>query len=164
MAGNGIRSYRDLVVWQNAVELSVAAYEFARRLPVTERYAMADQIRRAAVSIPANIAEGWAKSGKGFFLNHLSHARGSLRELETLLLIAARVGYGSAGSTEPSPPRPTKSAVCSSVCRLESPHRRPQADPNPLHLCHLCHRRHLWRLRPCRSTILRPGTCDLGLG
>ena len=54
---------------------------------------MADQIQRAAVSIPSNIAEGWGKSGSGYYLNAISHARGSLRELETLLLIAHRVGY-----------------------------------------------------------------------
>lgn len=88
-----IQSYRDLDVWQKSVELAVDLYALTRRFPLSERYAMVDQIRRVAVSIPSNIAEGWGKSGSGNYLNALSHARGSLRELETLLLIARRVGY-----------------------------------------------------------------------
>jgi four helix bundle protein len=95
---SGIRSYRDLVVWQKSVELSVACYTLIRPFPASERYGLASQVQRAAVSIPANIAEGYGKSGPNQYLSHLSHARGSLRELETLLIIASRVGHGPAES------------------------------------------------------------------
>jgi four helix bundle protein len=88
-----IQSYKDLGVWQKSVELAIDVYSVTRRFPAHERYAMADQIQRAAVSVASNIAEGWGKSGSGYYLNAISHARGSLRELETLLLIAHRVGY-----------------------------------------------------------------------
>ena len=88
-----IQSYKHLDVWRKGIELAVELYGLTRRFPPEERYAMVDQIRRAAVSIPSSIAEGWGKSGSGYYLNALSHARGSLRELETLLLIAHRVGY-----------------------------------------------------------------------
>jgi len=88
-----IQSYRDLEVWQKSVELANDLYALTRRFPPSERYGMVDQIQRSGVSIATNIAEGWGKSGSGNYLNALSHARGSLRELETLLLIAHRVGY-----------------------------------------------------------------------
>lgn len=97
MAGK-VTSFRDLVAWQKSVELSVACYALTRRFPASERYGLSSQLQRAAVSIPANIAEGFGKSGPNQYLNHLSHARGSLRELETLLIIASRVGYGPAES------------------------------------------------------------------
>jgi four helix bundle protein len=88
-----IQSYRDLAVWQKGIRLAVDLYGLTRRFPIDERYAMVSQIQRAAVSIPSNVAEGWGKSGSGHYLNAISHSRGSLRELETLLLIAHRVGY-----------------------------------------------------------------------
>ena len=89
-----IKSFRGLIVWQRAVELSVGCYALTRRFPASERYALASQLQRAAVSIAANIAEGYGKHGPNQYLNHLSHARGSLRELETLLIISERLGYG----------------------------------------------------------------------
>jgi len=73
-----IRSYRDLTVWQKGVELAVQLHGVTRRFPPHERFGLSSQIQRAAVSIPANIAEGNSKSGKGHYLNHLSHAAGSL--------------------------------------------------------------------------------------
>lgn len=88
-----IRSYKDLSVWQKSVDLAVDLYAVTRRSPTVERYAITSQIQRAGVSIPSNIAEGNGKSGPGHYLNHLSHARGSLCELETLLITAGRVGY-----------------------------------------------------------------------
>jgi four helix bundle protein len=91
-----IRSYRDLLVWQKAVTLGVGCYALTKRFPATERYGLASQIQRAAVSIAANIAEGHGRGGPAVFLYHLSIARGSLRELETLLLLADRLGYAKA--------------------------------------------------------------------
>jgi len=93
-----IRSYRDLTVWQKGVELAVLLYGVTRRFPPHERFGLSSQVQRAAVSIPANIAEGNGKSGKGHYLNHLSHSIGSLAELETLLLISHRVGYLTAAT------------------------------------------------------------------
>jgi four helix bundle protein len=85
--------YRDLVIWQKAMELVPAVYQLLTRLPSEETYALADQIRRATVSIPANIAEGKARQHTKEFLQHLTVARGSLAELETLLEISQRLGY-----------------------------------------------------------------------
>lgn len=88
-----IRSYRDLEVWQKAMDFVVACYQAAERFPKTEVYGLASQLQRAAVSIPANIAEGQGRSHTKEFLNHLSIAYGSLLEAETHLQIAARLHY-----------------------------------------------------------------------
>ncbi|HXJ15824.1 MAG TPA: four helix bundle protein [Candidatus Polarisedimenticolia bacterium] len=89
----GIKSYRDLLIWQKSMDLVVTSYEVAKRLPQSESYGLASQIKRAAVSIPANIAEGHGRKHTGDYLRHLSIARGSLLELETHLLIAVRLAY-----------------------------------------------------------------------
>ena len=91
-----IRSYRDLLVWQKSVELAVDLYAATRSFPAAERFGLTGQIQRAGVSIPSNVAEGHAREGPGHFLNHLSHARGSLAELDTQLIIANRIGLLSA--------------------------------------------------------------------
>ena len=89
MRGN----YRNLVVWQKAMDLVELSYGLARRLPASERYELAQQIRRSAVSIPSNIAEGHGRLNRGEFARHLSIASGSLRELETQVPIAIRLKY-----------------------------------------------------------------------
>jgi four helix bundle protein len=88
-----IKSYRDLIVWQKAMELVEKCYAVTKTFPAVERYGLASQIQRAAVSIPANIAEGYGRSGPAVYLHHLSISRGSLRELETELLVGNRLGY-----------------------------------------------------------------------
>ncbi|MBI3661963.1 MAG: four helix bundle protein [Acidobacteria bacterium] len=88
-----IKSYRDLVVWQKAMDLVVESYQLAKKLPHDELYGLVSQIRRAAVSVPANIAEGHGRRRLGDYLHHLSIASGSLTELETHLLIAVRLKY-----------------------------------------------------------------------
>jgi four helix bundle protein len=88
-----IRRYRDLKVWQRSMDLALAAYALTDSFPVAERYGLTSQIRKAAVSIAANVAEGQGRAHTGEFLNHLSIARGSLQELETLLIIAERREY-----------------------------------------------------------------------
>jgi four helix bundle protein len=88
-----MRSYRDLVAWQKAMDLVVAIYGLTRDWPREEVYGLTSQIRRAAVSVPSNIAEGQGRQSPKEFLNHLSMAYGSLMELETQLVIAARLGY-----------------------------------------------------------------------
>jgi four helix bundle protein len=95
-------SYHKLIVWQRAMELVPAAYEIARRLPTYERYGLADQLRRAAVSVAANIAEGQARQYRREFIRGLMIARGSLGELDTLLLISVQLGYVSAADITPS--------------------------------------------------------------
>jgi four helix bundle protein len=87
------KGYRDLKVWQKAIDLVPMVYEVVRQLPREERYELASQIRRAVVSVPANIAEGQARQHPKEFLQGLFIARGSLAEVETLLIVANRLGY-----------------------------------------------------------------------
>jgi four helix bundle protein len=88
-----LRSYRDLVVWQRALELAEECYRLARNLPAIETFGLASQLRRASMSIVANIAEGYGREHRGDYIRHLSIAKGSLAELESLLMLGARVGY-----------------------------------------------------------------------
>ena len=90
-----VQSAEDLIVWRRAMELVCSVYEVAGRLPPCERYALADQMRRAVASIPANIAEGHARGHRKDFLRFLLIARGSLAEVETHLKIVVRVGYAA---------------------------------------------------------------------
>src|SRR5687768_2748512 len=87
-----INSHRDLIVWQKAMDLVVAFYKATEGFPKTETYALTSQIRRAAASIPANIAEGQGRRLGGEYLQFLGNARGSLLELDTHLEIAIRLG------------------------------------------------------------------------
>jgi four helix bundle protein len=96
-----IRSYRDLTVWQKAMDLAVDCYRLSRRLPRSEMYGLSSQMRRSAASIPANIAEGHGREHLGDYLHHLSMANGSLMELETHLLISARLTYCSSDDLKP---------------------------------------------------------------
>lgn len=88
-----ITSYRDLVVWQRAMELVSAAYKLASTFPDSERFGLTSQIQRSAVSIPSNIAEGQGRLATKEFRQFLGVARGSLRELETQLLLCADLRY-----------------------------------------------------------------------
>jgi four helix bundle protein len=88
-----VRSYRDLAVWQKAMDVVVACYELTKSFPNRELYALSSQLQRAAVSIPANIAEGRERQHRKEFIQHLSIAYGSTAELETHILIAERLGY-----------------------------------------------------------------------
>ena len=86
-------SYEDLVVWQKAHALAISVYGLAKHLPPDERYAIWDQLRRAAVSVPANIAEGSGTGSDGLMSRHLAIAGGSLAEVRYLLLLARDLGY-----------------------------------------------------------------------
>ena len=88
-----LTSFRDLRAWQRAMELLVESHRLADRLPYVQRFALADQIRRAAVSVPANIAEGYGRVHRGDYIRHLLIARGSARELESHLEGCARLDY-----------------------------------------------------------------------
>src|SRR2546427_11912043 len=88
-----VKSYRDLKVWAKAMDLVVESYKIVATLPKSEVFGLANQIQRAAVSIPANIAEGHGRDHLGDYLHHLSVANGSLAELETHFMIAERLAY-----------------------------------------------------------------------
>ena len=88
-----MKSYRDLLVWQKAMSLVTEVYKATRSFPKEEVYALTSQIRRAAISIPSNIAEGQGRQSRKEFLQFLAVARGSLLELETQVLIAQNLGY-----------------------------------------------------------------------
>lgn len=88
-----LRSYRDLLVWQRAVDLAVECHRVADTLPAVQRYGLGSQIRRSAGSIPANVAEGYGRLHRGDYVHSLSTARGELEELETHLVIAERLGH-----------------------------------------------------------------------
>ncbi len=89
------KSYRDLETWQKAMDLVQAIYAETKSFPKEETYGLSSQMRRSAVSIPSNIAEGQGRDSTKEFLHHLSIAYGSLCELETQMLIACRLGYFS---------------------------------------------------------------------
>lgn len=88
-----IQSYRDLFVWQKAMDLVVAYYGATEQFPKTEIYGFTGQLRRAAVSIPSNIAEGRGRQHLSEFIHFLHTAQGSLAELETQIQIAQRLNY-----------------------------------------------------------------------
>jgi len=88
-----VRNYQELIVWQRAMDLVEDVYKTTKDFPREELYALTGQIRRAAVSIPSNIAEGQGRRTTADFLRHLSIAYGSLREVETQALIARRLDY-----------------------------------------------------------------------
>ena len=85
--------YQDLLAWQKAIGLVERIYAVTSKLPQEEMFGLKSQMRRCAVSIPSNIAEGQGRSTRGEFQQFLGHARGSLYELETQILIAAKLGY-----------------------------------------------------------------------
>ena len=95
--------FKDLVVWQKAMDLVTEIYKLTDSFPKREVYSLTDQIRRAAVSVPSNIAEGQAHYSRPEFRHYLRHSAGSLAELETQLLLAERLGYADHSSTESLP-------------------------------------------------------------
>ena len=88
-----IRSHRDLIAWQKAMDLVVNVYSLSKSFPPEELYALTKQVRRAVTSVPANIAEGQGRRLGREFHQFLANARGSLMELDTHLEVALRVGY-----------------------------------------------------------------------
>jgi four helix bundle protein len=92
MPQGSVKHHKDLLVWQNAIELVAAVYTQSNSLPAAEQFGLMSQMRRAAVSIPANIAEGAARGSTAEFARFVLIARGSLAELETHLHVATRLG------------------------------------------------------------------------
>ena len=87
------RDYKDLLVWQKAPDMVTEVYRITRQFPKEELYGLTSQLRRAAVSVPSNIAEGQGHLTRGEFRQFLGHAKGSLAEVDTQMLIARNLGY-----------------------------------------------------------------------
>jgi four helix bundle protein len=97
-----VNSYQDLTVWQKAMDLAEVCYHLTKAFPKEEMYGMVTQIRRASSSVPANIAEGWGRGTTGEYIQFLRVAQGSLKELETHLLLAQRVGLTTEQEVNPA--------------------------------------------------------------
>ena len=93
-----VKSYRELVVWQKAMDFAEHVYRVQRGFPAEERYGLCDQLRRAVVSVPSNIAEGRGRNSARDYAHFLTLARGSLNEVMTQLELATRLGYMKPGS------------------------------------------------------------------
>jgi len=88
-----VSSHRELIVWQKAMDMVVRVYEVSKFFPSSETYGLTSQLRRAAVSVPANIAEGSSRGSAKDYCQFLAVAKGSLMETETLLTVAVRLNY-----------------------------------------------------------------------
>jgi four helix bundle protein len=88
-----IKDFKDLIVWQKAMELVAEVYVLVKKLPKEELFALSDQIRRSAISIPGNIAEGQGRNSTKEFIHFLAIAKGSKAELETQLLLCVKINY-----------------------------------------------------------------------
>ena len=98
---NKPQSYKDLNVWQKGIELAKLIYTLTARFPTEEKFGLVSQMRRATVSIPSNIAEGQARHTTGEFIQFISHAEGSVAELNTQLILAVELGFSA---SEPAAP------------------------------------------------------------
>lgn len=94
----GAKCFNELLVWQRAHQLVLAVYRYSDHFPMKEQYGLSSQIRRAAVSIPANIAEGFKKKGKADKLRFMNIAQGSLEECRYYLILGNDLGYGDSGT------------------------------------------------------------------
>ena len=100
-ANGKAQSYRDLLVWQKSIALAKTIYKLTAEFPSEEKFGMISQMRRAAVSVPSNIAEGQARNTTGEFVLFISHAEGSLAELDTQLILSVELGFLSAERAKP---------------------------------------------------------------
>src|SRR4051794_19604237 len=96
------QNYKDLVVWQKGIALAKATYRLTRTLPIEEKFGLVSQMRRAAVSIPSNIAEGQARHTTGEFIQFISHAEGSVAELETQFILSIELGFSQTEQAKPA--------------------------------------------------------------
>ena len=90
-------SFKDLVVWQRAIQMCLAIYKLTSTFPSSEQFGLSNQLRRASVSVASNIAEGYGRSSKGEYVQFLGHARGSNCEVQTQLFISKGLRFGSEG-------------------------------------------------------------------
>src|ERR1700704_100219 len=96
------RGYKDLLVWQKGIALAKIVYRLTQKYPSEEKFGLVAQMRRAAVSIPSNIAEGQARHTTGEFIQFISHAEGSVAELDTQLIISIELKFCGASDAEPA--------------------------------------------------------------
>lgn len=96
-----VKSYKDLVVWQKSIALVKLVYQLTRSFPADEKFGLVSQMRRAAVSVPSNLAEGHARNTTGEFVQFISYAEGSLAELETQVILAAELNFCSPTEAQP---------------------------------------------------------------
>ena len=96
-----VKTYSDLIAWQKAVALVTDVYALTQNFPRREQYSLCDQLQRAAVSVPSNIAEGRGRLSTREFIHSLGTARGSLFEVETQIIIARNLGYARIEETQP---------------------------------------------------------------
>jgi four helix bundle protein len=106
------QSFKDLVVWQRSIELTVDVYQLTSKFPESERFGLTNQMRRASVSIASNIAEGYGRATKGEYVQFLGHARGSCSEIETQIVIAKKLGFGTLPNLD------SADSLCSEVGRM----------------------------------------------
>jgi len=95
-----VKKYQDLIAWQKGIALVAEVYSISSNFPREEMYGLTSQVRRAAVSVPSNIAEGQGRASSGEFVQFLCHARGSLYEVETQVIVAEDLCYISAEQAE----------------------------------------------------------------
>ena len=105
-------SFKDLSVWQRAVQLTLEVYKLTGDFPTSERFGLTNQLRRASVSVASNIAEGYGRSTKGEYVQFLGHARGSVSEVETQLVIARALAFGAKQKLD------TAESLCNEVGRM----------------------------------------------
>jgi len=94
------RDYHDLLVWKKGMSLAKLVYQITQSFPETEKFGLVSQMRRAAVSVPSNIAEGQARNTTGEFIQFLSHAVGSVSELDTQLTLGVELGFCSSAKAQ----------------------------------------------------------------
>jgi four helix bundle protein len=94
------QSFRDLIVWQRAIQLTIDIYRLSAKFPDAEKFGLTSQMRRAAVSIASNIAEGYGRASKGEYAQFVGHARGSCSELETQIVIVRALHFGDIASLD----------------------------------------------------------------
>ena len=102
MKPNTTRSYKDLVVWQKGIAVTKLVYALTQSFPSEEKFGIVTQMCHAAISIPSNIAEGQARHTTGEFIHFLSHAEGSVAELDTQLILSIELKFCSSGEAEPA--------------------------------------------------------------
>jgi len=100
MKPNTTRSYKDLIVWQKGIKLAKLVYQLTKNFPSEEKFGLIAQMRRGAVSIPSNIAEGQARHTTGEFIQFISHAEGSLAELDTQLILSIELKFCSSAAAD----------------------------------------------------------------
>jgi four helix bundle protein len=96
------QNYKDLIVWQKGIELAKIIYRLSARFPGEEKFGLVAQMRRAVISVPSNIAEGQARHTTGEFIQFISHAEGSVAELNTQLILATELHFCSNGDAKPA--------------------------------------------------------------